>query len=92
MSKVVQGQSFVNKVLEQTGGMDALMKMALLNGRSITDDVPMGLVLTTDRIENPTVINILKERQPANAQAFVLEIPTYTGIGLMEIANNFIVG
>lgn len=91
MSKVVQGQSFINKVLEQTGSIDALLEMALLNGVAITNDVSIGTELKTDKVFNTSAIEILKERKPANAQSFVSEIPTYIGIGFMVIESNFIV-
>lgn len=92
MSKVEQGQSFINKVLEQTGSVEGLLATALLNGISITDDLEIGFELKTDIVYNTSVIEILKERKPANAQIFTTDIPTYMGIGFMEIGNNFIVG
>jgi len=45
MSKVLSGQSFLDKVIEDTGNMEMAFEMALGNGLSITHELEVGTEL-----------------------------------------------
>lgn len=45
MNEVRQGQSFLDMALQMTGSIDNAVALAVLNGRSLTDDLSVGQVL-----------------------------------------------
>lgn len=59
------GQSFLNKVIECTGNIENAFEMALLNGISITDNIPIGMELQYEKSTNTLVTDFFKERKPA---------------------------
>lgn len=93
MSKVYQGQSFLDKVIECTGGVENIFEMALLNGISITDDLFIGQVLKPSLITNKLIFGLFGElNRPATmiTQSQIEEIEN-GGIGAMIIGTDFIV-
>jgi anaerobic ribonucleoside-triphosphate reductase len=94
-SKIVyQGQSFIDKVLENTGSIENVFAMAVLNGASITDELVIGNELKTVPITNQTVVNFFNEfNKPASAitsKNYEL-IVADEGIGAMVINDTFII-
>jgi hypothetical protein len=89
MSKVLQGQSFINKVLEQTGSVENAMDMALLNNVSITDNVTIGMEFIPTPTTDQTVVNYFLEKKPANGITISEEIMPLSGIGFMNIESTF---
>lgn len=91
--KTVQGQSFVDKTLELTGSVEGLVKMAVLNNVSITDDIFIGDSFLASNIIKSTIVNGLKLNIPATKISSDLDslIPEDLGIGLMIIEKTFIV-
>jgi len=93
MSKIYQGQSFLDKVIECTGSVDNAFEMAVLNGVSITDDVMVGQELNPSTITNSLIFGLFGElNRPATmiAKEQIAEIENI-GIGKMIIGTNFIV-
>lgn len=89
MSKVLQGQSFINKVLELTGSIENAMDMAVLNNVSITDNVTIGKEFITTPTTDQTVVNYFLEKKPANGIAISEAIMPLSGIGFMNIESTF---
>ncbi|WP_395049394.1 hypothetical protein [Flavobacterium sp.] len=90
---VHQGQSFLDKVLENTGSIENAFEMALLNGISITDDLAIGSELICSPVSNKVVAELFNEfKKPATGltPAQVAEIQNL-GIGSMRIGSTFIV-
>jgi len=93
MSKIYQGQSFLDKVIECTGSVENAFEMALLNGISITDDVVIGQELKPFTITNALIFGLFGDlNRPATmiAQSQIEEIENI-GIGKMIVGTNFIV-
>jgi hypothetical protein len=93
-AKVYQGQSFLDKVLENTGSIENSFAMALLNGISVTDDVVIGQELKVTSVTSKSIVSIFNEnKRPATAITIeqMQEIES-KGIGYMRIGSTFIVG
>jgi len=94
MSKIEQGQSFIDKVTQQTGSFENVLEMALLNGKSITEDVVIGDILIASKVTNSYVVNFLntQNRAPATlAEIKPSTLPLDVGIGEMAIETSFII-
>lgn len=93
MSKVKQGQSFLDKVTQQTGSFENSLLVALLNDRSITDDLPKGLELTLSSVTNKRVVAFFNiSNEPATAVSKNnLVVDESLGIGTMAIGKTFII-
>ena len=93
MKIVKQGQCFLDKITQLTGSFENALSMALLNNRSITDDVEIGLEIKTDLITNKSVVAFFNRfNEPAtNTGKEQLESVENLGIGKMVIENTFIV-
>ena len=93
MKVVKQGQCFLDKVTQLTGSFENALPMALLNGRSITDDVPIGLEIANSNITNKRVVVFYNAfNEPATMISHSQNVVTESfGIGTMSIDNTFIV-
>ncbi|EGV44441.1 hypothetical protein BZARG_794 [Bizionia argentinensis JUB59] len=95
MSNIVkQGQSFFDKVTQLTGSIENVLKESILNGVSITDDLPIGYAVQVTEITNRRVVGYFNPfNEPATALAADKrkEIDSL-GIGAMVIQDTFIVG
>lgn len=93
MSKVKQGQSFLDKVTQFTGSCEKALEMALLNNKSITDALEIGEVIIPGTVTNKTVVAFFNTtNQPATAATIneLLDVEDL-GIGKMAIKSTFIV-
>lgn len=93
MKIVKQGQCFLDKITQITGSFENALPMALLNSRSITDDVPIGLEVIPSSITNKRVVaffNSFNEPATTVKQSQLVDIENL-GIGTMIIENTFIV-
>ncbi|MDM1548700.1 hypothetical protein HX096_12635 [Empedobacter falsenii] len=92
-SKVQQGQNFIDKTLELTGSIESLVLMAILNNRSITDDVKIGDEITGTEILKYGIVEGLNIQEPATKIANEISqvIPEDFGIGEMAIETTFII-
>lgn len=94
MKKITkQGQSFVDKVIQNTGSLENTLEMALLNGKSITDDLEIGEELKASSVTNKRVVAFFNTtNEPAtmisNLQKDEVE---NLGIGKMAIESTFVV-
>lgn len=94
-SKVHQGQSFLDKVIEMTGSVDNVFAMALENNVSITDSLAIGTLLTYSGSVTKSISTLFND---INRCATAITKQTHElivaddGIGAMVIENNFIVG
>lgn len=93
-NKTFAGQSFLDKVIENTGSVENAVEMALLNGFSITDDLVIGMELNVSEITNKSIVEFFGEfNRPATAinkknhELIVAD----DGIGAMIIEDTFIV-
>ncbi len=93
MSKVQQGQSFIDKTLELTGSVESLLEMAILNNVSITDDVSIGKeIIGTQILKNSIVEGLTNELIATKITSEINQvIPEDLGIGKMAIESTFIV-
>lgn len=93
-SKVYQGQSFLDKVIEMTGSVDNVFAMAVENNVSITDTLAIGTVLTYTGVVTPTIVSLFSD---SNRCATALTQQNYElivaddGIGAMVVEDSFIV-
>lgn len=93
MSKVKQGQSFLDKVLQQTGSVDNALQNAIDTGKSITDSLSIGKEFKSSVVTHNSVVAFFKANdEPATwlTENEENEI-TNVGIGAMIIEDNFIV-
>ena len=94
MSKVLQGQGFLDMVIQLTGTPDTALETAILNAVSITEDLPIGKELTGTGVVKRAVVMYLQENNlPATAISDFdnSDIVEQFGIGAMVIEENFIV-
>lgn len=93
MSKVKQGQSFLDKVTQLTGSYENALEMALFNNVSITDDAVLKTEYKTSTVTKTGVVDFFKSRdEPATAISVAQQTePDDFGIGEMEIGSTFIV-
>ena len=91
---IYQGQSFFDKVIETTGNIENAFQMAVLNGISLTEDLPIGMELKISEVTNKRIVGLFNEyNRPATAitnQNHELIVPD-EGIGAMIIESTFIV-
>lgn len=90
-SLIYQGQSFLDKVIEQTGDIENAFEMALFNNASITDDLVVGTYLKVSTVTKKSVVDFYNEY---NRPATVLTNEQHQevqslGIGSMIIEQNF---
>ncbi|QFG53631.1 hypothetical protein [Chryseobacterium sp.] len=84
MNRAQQGQSFLDVVAQQTGSFEEIISAALLNNRSLTEDLQVNtLVKVTDGIA-------LRNNRPATALRSTLHPGSQQkGIGFMSIGSTF---
>lgn len=93
-SKVHQGQSFLDKVIEMTGSVDNAFAMALENNVSITDTLAIGTILTYSGAVTKSISSLFNDNNRC-ASAITKQnhelIVADEGIGAMVIEDSFIV-
>lgn len=94
-SKVHQGQSFLDKVIEMTGSLDNAFAMALENNVSITDTLAIGTILTYSGAVTKSISSLFNDKNRC-ASAITQQnhelIVADEGIGAMIIEDTFIIG
>jgi len=94
MSKLLQGQNLMDKAIEMTGSIDALLEMARVNNVSITQDLPIGTeVQATDVLSKKTLMYVQENNIPATRieQWQDSDTQEQLGIGYMAIEETFII-
>jgi hypothetical protein len=93
MNKVKQGQSFADKVIQLTGGLDAMLTVAVENDKSITDNLQIGESLKTTVQTKKRVIAFFNlNNEPATKISDSAIESIHLGIGTMVIGTTFKVG
>ncbi|WP_234111465.1 hypothetical protein [Chryseobacterium sp. R2A-55] len=93
MNKVQQGQNFIDIVCQQTGSYEEVLAMAILNNRSITQNVNIGDEIKSTVIRNQNAVTVFAKKQPATAldQNENEPIENLEGISIWIINKTFIV-
>lgn len=91
-TKAKQGQSFLDLVLQQSGSFTDVVSSALLNGRSLTDDININQSVLVNEISDPEQVKIFTGNKPATALSKQTDTAEGKGIGWMIIEKTFIVG
>lgn len=93
-SKVFQGQSFLDKVIELTGSIDNAFAMSLENGVSISNNLIVGTDLKFSGKQFTTITNLFDDFNRCATKItdsdLSIIIPD-NGIGAMIIENTFII-
>lgn len=93
-NKVYAGQNFCDKVLENTGSIENVVAMAILNDAAITDDLVVASELLVTEATNKQMVSLFFEfNRPASAMSnekYEL-IVADEGIGTMIIGSTFII-
>ena len=93
-SKVYQGQSFLDKTIEMTGSVDEVLKMALENSISITDELTIDSNLKYSGKILKSITDLFDDNNrcasKVTKQDFAVIVPD-EGIGAMIIEETFIV-
>jgi hypothetical protein len=92
---ILNNQSILDIALQHTGSVENCFAIAIANGFSVSDIVSAGnpAEIPEDVQKNTDVLNeyTAKKIQPATATTGDQnsEIPTFKGIGYMQIGNSF---
>ena len=94
-NKVLQGQTFIDMVCQQAGSYEEIINAAILNGKSITDDVSINEIIKVTNVLNVENASILGKRRPATyINNFLTDDntgPQLQGIGYWIIGDDNIV-
>ena len=89
---VLHHQSFLDLAIQHTGSVENAFIIALQNGKSLTDDLVAGELLTLENPKNNKDILSYyqsKKLQPATAVTQLPEIERLEGIGYWAISVDF---
>ncbi len=90
--KTILGQSLLDIAVQECGGLDTLVDVAIANNVSITDDLEAGVALSIDSISNADVQRYYKIRGIKPATALTIEENSeFQGIGFWAIGKDFVV-
>lgn len=91
-NKAQQGQSFIDMVYQGTGGFEGIVDAAVLNGKSITEDITIGENILVGETTNNSIKNILQRKNPATAiQHKEARTKKLEGIDYWVIQSDFII-
>lgn len=93
-NKVLQGQTFVDMVCQQAGSYEEIISAAILNGKSVTDDLAINEEIQATKQIDMEVISILAIKRPASAITNMTDdgiTPKLEGIGYWIIGDDNIV-
>lgn len=93
-NEALQGQSFIDLTIQETGTVESLVAMAVLNNRSVSASLSIGQVLSKTAIKNTRVVSFLApdNKRPATEivlNEFIKEKPE--GISFWAIGVDFVV-
>lgn len=92
--KALQGQSFIDLTIQETGSIESLVAMAVLNNRSISTELNIGQILSKSEVRNQRVVNFMapENKKPATEVVFNEFIKEkQEGISFWAIGVDFIV-
>jgi hypothetical protein len=90
-TKVKQGQSFIDIICQATGSLDNVISEAIVNKKSITDDLMIGEEIFTQKEIDSEVIKILSRKNPSTNGTVEMLGENLEGIGNWIINLDFIV-
>lgn len=90
-TKVKQGQSFIDIICQATGSLDNVISEAIVNKKSITDDLMIGEEIFTQKEIDSEVIKILSRKNPSTNGTVEMLGEYLEGIGNWIINLDFIV-
>jgi hypothetical protein len=99
MTKVTvsYGQTWLDIAMQELGDMERAMELALLNDRSITDELQAGeeLIVPDYDLEKRSIIQLFRNaaNKPASSDTFSAAEPDTTGEGIefWALENDFVV-
>ena len=95
MITVLHNQSLLDLALQHTGGIESIFELAVLNGKSVTDDMVAGASLLVEATTNKDILAYYtaKNIQPATAftKADEQVFERLEGISIWAINLDFIV-
>lgn len=92
MNKAQQGQSFIDMIFQGTGGFEGIVEAAVLNDKSITDDIEIGENILVGEITNNSIKNTLQRRNPATSVSHTgIQLNQPEGIDYWAIQADFII-
>lgn len=90
-TKVKQGQSFIDIICQATGSLDNVISEAIVNKKSITDNLLIGEEIFTQKEIDSEVIKILSRKNPSTNGTVEMLGENLEGIGNWIINLDFIV-
>lgn len=93
-NEALQGQSFIDLTIQETGSVESLVEMAVRNNRSVSASLSIGQVLLKTAVKNTRVVEFLtpSSKNPATEivlNEFIKEKPE--GISFWAIGVDFVV-
>jgi len=86
-------QTFLDIAMQEAGSLEAALKIAFLNGMSMTDDIVSEQVIGTVPVLFPEVVGAFSKENRHPASAAVLDDESeLEGIDYWAIGDDFIVG
>ena len=93
--KLLDNQRIIDIAMQELGDVERIFEIAILNGKSITDDFITGDVLVLPDFDSAQTgtISILKTGglQPASSYDELLSAIPPGGVGFMDVQGSFIV-
>lgn len=92
--RVYQGQSLLDKAIENTGNVENAFATALLNAISVTDDLVVGQELHYSLVANKTIADYFGETNKPATGIVTSDLENFNpslGIGTMTIGSTFII-
>jgi len=87
--KVLNNQSLFDIALQAAGSIDSVFDIATANGLGITDELPVGMLLTVPKVVNRRIVEYYRVNSIIPATA--VEANTQEGIDFWAIEYDFIV-
>ena len=93
---VLHNQSLLDLALQHTGTIESIFELAVLNEKSVTDDMVAGASLLIGEISNKDILSYYTAKNIQPATAFTKEdkqvLDRLEGISIWAINLDFVVG
>lgn len=90
---VLPSQRMIDIAMQELGDVEKLFDIALLNGKSVTEDTAAGISLLVDDYDKSkrSIVQVLRRKGFEPASANDLQFPPLPpgGIGFMQIGTTF---
>ncbi|ROH98416.1 hypothetical protein EGI16_21515 [Chryseobacterium sp. G0240] len=88
-TKIKRGQSLIDIVIQGTGSITDLIQTAIINNRSVTDNLSINDQITTGSVVNNDQVMQFISNPPATSISSQSIFEQEKGIGKMKIGINF---